>query len=469
MKHILLSLSLLTGLLGACAAPEAETVSTLPIRQQTFEHVLSTEGELVPLVQETLTVPQRLSGTLEMLLPEGQQVKKGTVVARISTRAAAERMAGFADRAQQEQANLQQQRVELPLERLKVQSETKQKERDARLQELELQIAKQGPRLNERVQAQVNLDIPTLQQSAYPLAEKEALYDKGYLSEQELLAARLEYETLQTQKETAALSLEQQSAAYRQPDIRSAELNARSAELEAEISQMTGEAQQNLLRTRTRNQGNRVESFARRSSAMQMRMQGGDLKAPFDGVVLHPQLWGGSETPYVGMEVWSGLPVVQVARIDKLKVNTRINEFDIPYVKPGLKVRLSNPGLPGQVWTGKVDKVQKLAKYKDENNPVGIKYFDIEIALDAQAPALKANMTLQVEIDVQQLPKAWVVPLEALSEKDGKTFLELAEAGGSRAQEVTVLARSSDFAALKGPFAPDTRFLLKTSGKANPA
>ncbi|MGV3523158.1 MAG: efflux RND transporter periplasmic adaptor subunit [Candidatus Sericytochromatia bacterium] len=466
MKHPLLSLCLLTGLLGACAAPEAKTVSTLPIRQQTFAHVLSTEGELVPLVQETLTVPQRLSGTLEMLLPEGQQVKKGTVVARISTRAAAERMAGFADRAQQEQANLQQQRVELPLERLKVQSEVKQKERDARLQELELQIAKQGPRLNERVQAQVNLDIPTLQQSAYPLAEKEALYDKGYLSEQELLAARLEYETLQTQKETAALSLEQQSATYRQPDIRSAELNARSAELEAQISKMTGEAQQNLLRTRTRNQGNRVESFARRSSAMQMRMQGGDLKAPFDGVVLHPQLWGGSDTPYVGMEVWSGLPVVQVARIDKLKVSTRINEFDIPYVKPGLKVRLSNPGLPGQVWTGKVDKVQKLAKYKDENNPVGIKYFDIEIGLDAQPPALKANMTLQVEIDVQQLPNAWVVPLEALSEKDGKTFLELADGSGSRAQEVTVLARSSDFAALKGPFAADTRFRLKASEKS---
>lgn len=461
---VLIALLTLATSLSACQGTKTEVSAAVPLVKRDFEHVLISDGALVPTVQETLTVPRRIYGSLEMLLPEGQMVKKGTVIARVSTREANERMASFSERFENERAELMKQRAELPLERLKIQSEVKAKERDAKVAQLDLQTTREGPRLDERVQAKVNLDIPTLQQSAYPLDEKEALYAKGYLPEQELLEARLEYERLQTQIQTAEITLEQQSQAYRKPEIRAAELKARSAQLEARISKLNGQAQQGLMRTKARNQGSRVQNFERRTSSMQERLNAGELRAPIDGVVLYPLIWG-SETPYVGMQVWGGLPVVQVAKTDKLRIETRINEFDIPHVKAGQRVSLTSPAFPGQSFPAKVTKVQKLAKYKDENKPVGLKYFDVEITLDKQTPALKANMTLEVRINVQILKQVWVAPLESVSTKEAnKTYLSLEDNGRIVEREVKVLARSEDFIALEGDFTGSEHLSLSAGG-----
>ncbi|HEY9839596.1 MAG TPA: HlyD family efflux transporter periplasmic adaptor subunit [Candidatus Obscuribacterales bacterium] len=460
-------LLLTVAMFSACQPRQAEGTATLPLVKRDFAHVLTAEGTLVPLVQETLTTPERTWGTLEMLMPEGQAVKKGQLVARISTREAAERMAQYTERMDAESAELMKQRAELPLERFKQQSAVKDKEREAKLSQLDLQTTREGPRLNERVKAKVDLEVPSLQQSAYPLAEKETLYAKGYLSEQELLEARLEYERLGTARQTAALALQQQSLKYRQPEIRSAELKVRSAQLEARISKLDAEAQQGVQRTRTRNQGSRVEGFQRRIGRFQARLEGSELHAPFDGVVLYPLIWG-SQAPHVGMQVWGGLPVVQVARTSQLKVESRINEFDIPHVKLGQKVNLSSPGYPGKVYVGKVTRIQKLAKYKDENKPVGLKYFDIEISLDRQAPELRANTTLQAAIGIETLRQVWIVPLEALHSRERKQaeqpgegyYLRLQDQGRIREREVQVLARSGDFAAVKGQFSGSERVIL---------
>jgi multidrug efflux pump subunit AcrA (membrane-fusion protein) len=446
-------------LLSACQAKVEAPVTSLPMTRQDFAHIIVSQGELIPVVQETLSVPRRVSGTLELLLPQGQQVKKGTVVARVSTRAAQERMAGFTERFEQEQATLQKQRAELPLQRLQRQADVRTKEREAKNQKLAAEIVKEGPRLDERVQAQVNLALPTLRESAYPLAETEALYAKGYLAEQELLTARQEYAAIKTDRETAALSLKQQTQTYRQPEIKAADLTARTAALDARITKLQVQAEQGLERTRTRNQGSRVESFQRRTSSMQDRLRGGDLRAPFDGVVLYPRIMGEDE-PYVGMQVFGGLPVVQVARVDQLKVLVRVDEFEIAAIHKDLPVTLTSPGFPGKVYQAKVTRVDTLAKYKDEDKPVGIKYFDVEIALVKKVNELRANMSIEARIQAQTLKNVWTVPLESLVSKGQQTLLRLEENGQVVQRPIEVLARSEDFAAIKGTFTGKERVVI---------
>lgn len=459
--------------LAACQAPQAKPVASLPLQKQDFVHTVEADGVLTPMVQETLAAPDRTWGTLEMVLPEGQVVKKGTVVARISTREAAERMAQFSERMDNTRAELMKQRAQLPLTRMQQQTAVKDKARDAKIAQLDLQIAREGPRLNETVQAEVNLAVPELQSSAYPLAEKEELFKKGYLSEQELLTARQEYAQLQTQLQTARLALQQQSDAYRDPEIHAAELKARTAQLEAKIAQLDAQAQLGLERTRARNQGAQVQGFEKRIGRYQARLSGAEVRAPFDGVVLYPTIMG-NQAPYIGMQVWGGLPLAQVARTSKLKVETRVNEFDIPQIKPGLSVTMTSPGFPGKVFAGKVTRVQKLAKFKDENKPVGLKYFDVEIELAQQAPELKANMTLAVAIRAETLKGAWTVPLEALHSKGeqpesrGESYYVRLDAQGKIEQrDVEVLARSRDFAAIKGNFTGSERVLLEPTGKGS--
>lgn len=453
--------------LAACKGSEAKANLTLPLTQAPFEHRVLSQGQVVPVVQETLSSPERTWGTLDLLVPEGQLVKKGTVIARISTRAAMERMNQYSERMDAEQVEFQKKQAEAPLEILKEDKEVQLKKQAAAIAQLELQKTREGPTTDQVVKARVQQETAALRQSAYPLAEKQALYQKGYLPEQDLKQSEQDYLSLQTQNEQGKLNLRQQSAAYRQPEIKAAELQGQTAQLEARISDYQAQAQQSLRRTQMQNQASRVDSFQRRMGRFRSRLEETEVKAPFDGVVMHPLIWG-SRPPYIGMEVWGGLPLVQVAKTDQLRVEARVNEFDIPYVKEGQKVTLSSPSFPGKVFTGKVSKVQKLAKYKDENKPVGLKYFDIDIELEQKSAELKANMSLDVAIHIKDLPKAWTVPLDALIENDknqteqnpNQAQIQLLHQGRVQKISVQVLGRNQDLAAIAGNLQAEDRILL---------
>jgi multidrug resistance efflux pump len=451
--------------LGACqkTASLTDNATIQPLKHD-FKHVLKTEGKLEPIVQETLSVPERMAGTLEFLLPEGREVKKGEVVAKINSRNFIERMRRYTERSTEERANLMKKRAEMPLERLKIQTGIGDKQRAARLQQLEKELVTEGPRLDVRVKTRIEEEIAGLKIESFPLQETEALFNKGYLPEQELLAARQELLGYETTRETAALSIEQQSFGYRKPEIQSAELKSRSANLETRIAELEGKARQSLLRTQTRNQGARVQGFERRFNTLQSRINGTELLAPFDGTVLYPRIWG-DQVPTVGMDVWNGLPIVSIAKTSQLRVKARIDEFRIPHLKVGQSVTLSSPGLPGITFMGTVSKIEKLAKYKDESKPTGLKYFDIEVQVAKIPPQLKAQMHLELEIAVQTLKQVWTVPLEVLQEKDQKTWLKIREGNQIISKEVKVLARSEDQAVVQGQWTGKEQILFGTSAQ----
>lgn len=445
----LCALLLCFGLLGACRSAPPDALRGVTPRREAFAHQIAATGKLQPVVQETLSVPRRVYGTLEMIVPEGTQVKKGDPVARINSRQFVERMNRYMEQGVEEQASLMRQRAELPLERLKIQTDVRDKKRAEQIQKLEQELVEAGARLDERVRVRVQQEIAQLKAEAYPLDEKESLYSKGYLAEQELLAARQEVQALETESETAALTLQQQSRAYRAPEIQDAAFKTRAAGLEYRIADLEGQARRALLRTQTRNQSGRVRSFERRFAEVQERMAGTELKAPFDGVVLYLDNVRGQQ-PHVGMEVWGGMPVVQVVKNEALQVLARVDEFQIPHVQVGQSVQLSVPGLPDKVFAGQVAKIQRLGKFKDETRPSGLKYFDVEISLPETPPVLKANMQVELNIGVATLPQAWTVPLEALHEQADQSLLQLRQPGGSlQPLPVRVLARSTDRAAIE--------------------
>lgn len=514
-KQVAFLLSLFLSLPACRQLAEAPGAAIHPIKQD-FTHVIHTEGQVKPVIMETLNIPQRMWGTLETLLPEGARVKEGEVVASVSTRSFMERISHYAERFELEQAQLRESQASMPLERLKIQSDIAEKERQAQQQKLDLQTVIAGPRLDERVNTRVKKEVADLKARNFPLEQKEQLYGQGYVSQAEVQQARQELLGYQTDRETANLTLKQQSRDYRKPDIEQAELKNQAVDLETRIAQLSGQAQESLLKTKNQNQTSRMQAYQRRYDSFQQRIAGAVLKAPFDGTVLYPKLWG-NQRPYIGMEVWSGLSVIEVARTDQLLVRSRVDEFSIPHVHEGQKVSMTNPGFPGRVFTGTVAKIQKLAKYKDETKPVGLKYFDIDIALDGfgplpqealkdetptakpkraqrhrprngngqrppgawkkhkkshskpsstenspapEAALLKANMSVDVAIQVQTLSHVWTVPLEALVDKGEKSFLRLREKGKVLEREVDVLDRSDNLAALKGDFTGHEELVL---------
>ncbi len=451
-------------LVGCSAAPQGTARTPLPLRQGTFTHTVAVRGDVLPVLSEGLVVPDRLWGTLEFLTPEGSQVKKGQVIAKINARNLSVNYARFAERMALEQVEQRKQRAQLPLDRMAIDMELAEKRRTLQTTRLSEQETQKGPRRDERVKAQVDVEVPAMKMEAYPLEEKRQLAGKGYLSAQELAQAELEYARLERETRKAELSREQLGAAYRAPTLQQAELETERARLDVEVSRIEGQARKTNLGLRTRNSGTRSQRFQRRFENYARLASQSDLKAPVSGVVTYPTLFGDTK-PYVGMEVWQGLTVLNVSDISKLKVLTRVSELDVLFIKAGLPVELRSPSLPDKVFTGSVETVHKLAKFWDENVPKGLKYFDVDIVLPTTPSELKTQSTVEVKILAASTPNSWYVPLEALEEAEGKTWLYLVRGGHTERIAVEVAARSHDFAILKGTYQQGDAFYLPTPGE----
>ena len=123
-RHLFTGLYLLSLCsLWACQSETATAYqNTVHLTQQDFQHRVQSEGELVPLEKTTLQVPRRLWGTLEYLAPEGTQVKKGDVVARVSTRQFTERVSRYINSMADNQTDMRVRQMKVPLEALKSQA-----------------------------------------------------------------------------------------------------------------------------------------------------------------------------------------------------------------------------------------------------------------------------------------------------------------------------------------------------------
>ncbi len=452
----------------SCSTTEPQAyINHVTLQQGSFQQLIHSEGELVPVDKTTLQVPRRLWGTLEFLVPEGTVVKKGEEIARISTRQFTERVGRYLSSMETSQANMREKELRLPLEKLSIVEKEKTKAHAAELKSIDETKVRQGPREDERKRVEVEEQKARLQASAVPLREKQALQTQGYVSRQEVDSTRQTLLQQQTLAQQAALKQAQQTTTYRQPDIEKARLETRGAELEHKITRLEGVARESLLRTQQLSAKSRAASLGRRVRSIEDRLDNASMKAPFAGTVIYPRIWG-DRVPYIGMEVYNGLPIVQVARTDHLEVHTRIHEFDIPNVKVGQSVTLKSRGVPVQELKGTVKKIQKLGKYKDETNPVGLKYFDVEIELvpaagDAEktvSETLRPHTQLDVVIEAERLPSVWSLPVEYVrTEKD--TAYVWQKTGNTYVKKtVNMTASNGERAVLTGTWTGEEMFAL---------
>ena len=121
-----------------------------------------------------------------------------------------------------------------------------------------------------------------------------------------------------------------------------------------------------------------------------------------------------------------------------------------------------SPGMPDQALSGKIKKIQKLGKYKDESDPVGLKYFDVEIELekDVLPAAFRPHMQLDISIESKEIPKAWTLPVEYVTTEKEKNYVFILQQGQALKKEVQTLAQNAEHIALKGQWKGDEVFVL---------
>ncbi|KAF0207927.1 MAG: RND family efflux transporter MFP [Actinobacteria bacterium] len=172
------------------------------------------------------------------------------------------------------------------------------------------------------------------------------------------------------------------------------------------------------------------------------------MRAPMDGTVifnggasasLAAAGLGGSGKPSVGSAVSPASAPFSVVLFDQLVFNAQVDEADIDKVKPGMKVKISLDALTAETFEAEVERIDKTSVV----TPTGGTAFSVLIRLKNVNDRVLLGMNGSVDIEVESIGEAVTVPVEAVLDEGGKSYLFLAQGGKAVRTEVTT-GRTTD-------------------------
>ncbi len=158
------------------------------------------------------------------------------------------------------------------------------------------------------------------------------------------------------------------------------------------------------------------------------------------------RLYWGQQLPsfQVGDSARAGQAVAQIPDMRNWEVNARIPESDRGYLEPGQKVTMHAAAIAGREFKGHVKSVGAATGSAWDRS------FECRIALDEAGPELRPGMTSNILITVESLDNVLWVPLQALFESGGRSFVYLQSPEGFVSKDVQLVRRSESQAVIAG-------------------
>ncbi|MDQ7819348.1 MAG: efflux RND transporter periplasmic adaptor subunit [Armatimonadota bacterium] len=377
----------------------ATPVDAAVARRATLEVTLPVTGVYeVPAVDLSFDMPGRLA---RVLVEEGQAVRGGQVLAfldDVELRAQASQ-AEAAAQAAAAQVGQAQAAVEA------ARAQVRQAEAAYRAAQAALARLQAGARSGELQQAQAAVDAAraALDQARRTLQSTEQLYAQGAVSTSQLDAARSQYTSAAAQYRQALAHLQTLQAGARPEDVTAASEQVRQAQAALDASRAALRQSEAALAA-ARLAARQARAAADAATARARRAA---LAAPFDGIVARVYLRPGAL-------VGPGVPVVTVVAPAGW-ITAEVDEADIGRVSVGLRARITADAYPGLVLTGRVAAVGAQVEQRPGSRQVRVR-----IVLDGPVP-LRAGTGVDVDLLLQTVPQALVVPVEAVvaAENDG--------------------------------------------------
>lgn len=162
------------------------------------------------------------------------------------------------------------------------------------------------------------------------------------------------------------------------------------------------------------------------------------LKAPFDGVVTARHIDIGDLVRNAQNGANQGnLPLLTVAKIDKVRVRVPLPERDAPLADIGDVVHLQLQALPGQKFTGKISRIAKALDPQTRT-------MNIEVDLDNPDGKLLPGMFGQATVDLESTAEQIVLPANVVRyDEQGRSYVYVVDAS-NQVQVVDVATGRDD-------------------------
>jgi HlyD family secretion protein len=231
-----------------------------------------------------------------------------------------------------------------------------------------------------------------------------------------------------------ALALEQATNNYYSAKARydSASQGADNAQLSAALQQIAT-AKANLEKLKEPVKAYNVEQAQQQQKQAQLQVDQAErnlaqavLVAPRDGVV--------SDVGVEVGEVAGTQPVMTLVDLSKLHIDITVDEIDVAKLKPNQEVLITLDALPDAALKGAVDRI-----LPDSSTIGGVVSYSVRVVLNKTDAPLKAGMTANTSVVLEQHQNALMVPNWAIrhDKQSGKSYLTV-QVDSKTSQEMEV-------------------------------
>jgi len=228
-----------------------------------------------------------------------------------------------------------------------------------------------------------------LEDAERDLKRKEALYEKGFIAEQDVEDARKQYENSKIQLQLAKRQLWVVLGGEENVDVEGLDLEG-------------------------------IENIT--------------LKSSMEGMITSVNVEEG-EMITSGTQALSGggIAIMTVANLNEMIVEANINEVDVGKLEKGQRVEIGFDAIKGKVYHGKVRKISPSGT--EEQNLV---IYPVEVEILDSDDRIRPGMTADLDIIVGEAENVICIPKHAVINREGKTIVLVRKDGKFIPEEIVV-------------------------------
>jgi multidrug resistance efflux pump len=147
------------------------------------------------------------------------------------------------------------------------------------------------------------------------------------------------------------------------------------------------------------------------------------IRSPVDGLSVLNLIWKEGQMAEVreGEQVRSGAPILQVVNPAAMRVYARVNQVDIPWLRLGQPVRVSLDAYPDLVLSGKLEQISPVSAASGFSQRV--RNCAVTFSLQGSDPKLMPDLSAAVDVLLDSVPNALVLPREAVRTENGQSYV----------------------------------------------
>jgi multidrug efflux pump subunit AcrA (membrane-fusion protein) len=272
---------------------------------------------------------------------------------------------------------------------------------------------------------------------------------------------RTELRRAETSVHLARLDLRRNEAL---PRIEAEKNEQNLVEAEARLAQIrrTQEQRRRIAAAERRTLDSRAEAARAHLQYAEEDLENLTVRAPMDGIVLLTPVWRDALRELGdGDETHPGEMVMKIVDPAALEVRAAANQADVRLLAVGQPAESGFDAYPDLRLPGRVLEVAPIATGGGRT-----RRFDVRVTTEAGDARLLPDLTASVDIQLERLPDAVVIPRDAVLVRDGTTFVRLPGLLGATERAIRVRSVGDCEVAVESGLAPGEVVLRSVEAEA---